>query len=197
MRNLRLARARTHQQQQRPLQPFIRQQHKKKGCHHPRFNSSFNGPPNNNLDAHKSERHKTYEKIWRNSVWDREREREDTFPPSPSGYTGAHSAGFPDFRMHCQPTRARAALLVAPSIYVALFPFNLFTANALLRLSPPSEQLFIRSASKLYHFATPIPLPPTVSRSTGCIQCGMQHLSAVCYSISFTASNLCKWQILV
>lgn len=102
-----------------------------------------------------------------------------------------------DFRMHCQPTRARAAPLVAPSIYVALFPFNLFTANALLRLSPPSEQLFIRSASKLYHFATPIPLPPTVSRSTGCIQCGMQHLSAVCYSISFTASNLCKWQILV
>lgn len=44
---------------------------------------------------------------------------------------------------------------VPPSIYVALFPFNLFTANALLRLSPPSEQLFIRSASKLYHFATP------------------------------------------
>lgn len=119
------------------------------------------------------------------------------FPLSPSGYTGAHSAGFSDFRMHCQPTRARAAPLVAPSIYVALFPFNLFTANALLRLSPPSEQLFIRSASKLYHFATPIPLPPTVSRSTGCIQCGMQHLSAVCHSISFTASNLCKWQILV
>lgn len=131
-------------------------------------------------------------------MWDREREKERIpFPLLPLAIQVRIQLPFPI--SVCIVSQLVLVLLpsLLPSIYVALFPFNLFTANALLRLSPPSEQLFIRSASKLYHFATPIPLPPTVSRSTGCIQCGMQHLSAVCYSISFTASNLCKWQILV
>lgn len=46
--------------------------------------------------------------------------------------------------------------LALPSpIYVALFPFNLFTANALLWLSPWSKGSLLRLASKLYHTLPP------------------------------------------